>query len=470
MGRAEATDSSIRSRSRSRQRDGRRPRPARTRPRSTGSTSSWHVCPRTRGSNWCLRTDRVRAQRAYDVAIMCGVVTYVSEAHERRAHALLRAGGAFGHGRGQNECGRGHEATLDAHSEPSGRPLKWSAIRPSTRSPSARASTSARSRSCVTPTQSIGGRTARTRRSFAAEAADDDDILLRNGPSMAALTPPGVVRARRHPRPAGILVPITHPWSDSPSSSSRSARTSATSARRSRSPTSSRRSTAACCGSTARRSGARPLRALEGPRGARAVRRAAPRRAGSTRRRARHLLRRRQPSSASTPSTSLARDRLLDRLARPGPLARRRRRARRPAAGLAAARVRAAERRRVQRGLGLGGGDVRRPPPARRTSSRSSTSTASRRSATPATCSTSPLAERWRAFGWDVHEVDGHDAEALRAHDRRPRHAAGGRRTCSSRTRSSARACLHGAPDQVALPADGRRAVRATRLRAGDRA
>ncbi len=26
-----------------------------------------------------------------------------------------------------------------------------------------------------------------------------------------------------------------------------------------------------------------------------------------------------------------------------------------------------------------------------------------------------PLAERWRAFGWDVHEVDGHDAEAISA-------------------------------------------------------
>ena len=25
----------------------------------------------------------------------------------------------------------------------------------------------------------------------------------------------------------------------------------------------------------------------------------------------------------------------------------------------------------------------------------------------------SPLAERWRAFGWDVHEVDGHDSETL---------------------------------------------------------
>jgi len=29
--------------------------------------------------------------------------------------------------------------------------------------------------------------------------------------------------------------------------------------------------------------------------------------------------------------------------------------------------------------------------------------------------SLSPLAERWRAFGWDVHEVDGHDEAALAA-------------------------------------------------------
>ena len=26
-----------------------------------------------------------------------------------------------------------------------------------------------------------------------------------------------------------------------------------------------------------------------------------------------------------------------------------------------------------------------------------------------------PVADRWRAFGWDVHEVDGHDTEALKA-------------------------------------------------------
>lgn len=24
-----------------------------------------------------------------------------------------------------------------------------------------------------------------------------------------------------------------------------------------------------------------------------------------------------------------------------------------------------------------------------------------------------PLAERWRSFGWDVHEIDGHDMQAL---------------------------------------------------------
>ena len=27
--------------------------------------------------------------------------------------------------------------------------------------------------------------------------------------------------------------------------------------------------------------------------------------------------------------------------------------------------------------------------------------------------SLSPMAARWRAFGWDVHEVDGHDVAAL---------------------------------------------------------
>ncbi len=33
---------------------------------------------------------------------------------------------------------------------------------------------------------------------------------------------------------------------------------------------------------------------------------------------------------------------------------------------------------------------------------------------TDAVLSLSPMAERWRAFGWDVHEVDGHDVPLLR--------------------------------------------------------
>ena len=33
----------------------------------------------------------------------------------------------------------------------------------------------------------------------------------------------------------------------------------------------------------------------------------------------------------------------------------------------------------------------------------------------------SPMAERWRAFGWDVHEVDGHDPVALADIDPRAR-------------------------------------------------
>ena len=60
-------------------------------------------------------------------------------------------------------------------------------------------------------------------------------------------------------------------------------------------------------------------------------------------------------------STGLARPRALDRRRAP--------RSPRGSAGSDAAHVRAHERRRVQRGLGLGGGHVRRAPPARRTSS-----------------------------------------------------------------------------------------------------
>ena len=54
--------------------------------------------------------------------------------------------------------------------------------------------------------------------------------------------------------------------------------------------------------------------------------------------------------------------------------------------------------------------------------------------------SLTPMAERWRAFGWDVHEVDGHDVAGMQAAIDGPRHARRARRTCWSRARCSARA------------------------------
>ena len=53
--------------------------------------------------------------------------------------------------------------------------------------------------------------------------------------------------------------------------------------------------------------------------------------------------------------------------------------------------------------------------------------------ATEDTVRLEPLDERWRAFGWAVHEVDGHDLGALR---RGARHGAepAGRRWCIART------------------------------------
>ena len=50
-----------------------------------------------------------------------------------------------------------------------------------------------------------------------------------------------------------------------------------------------------------------------------------------------------------------------------------------------------------------------------------------------------PLADKWRAFGFAVAEVDGHDVEALRRHLAGCRSIAGGHRR-SSATRSRARA------------------------------
>ena len=111
------------------------------------------------------------------------------------------------------------------------------------------------------------------------------------------------------------------------------------------------------------RSRARALRALEGSREPRAVRGAA-RDGRDRRRRAGELLRRRQPPrDASRPRA--ARRRFLHRLARPWALARDGLGARGASLGQPAAHVRAHERRRVQRGLGLGGGHVRRAPRAR---------------------------------------------------------------------------------------------------------
>ena len=190
---------------------------------------------------------------------------------------------------------------------------------------------------------------------------------------------------------------------------------------------------AACVSTRARRPRSRPLRPVQGPRRAGAVLRAARDRPPRARA-ARHLLRATARCSARTPSTrspaSTSRPARSARGSRSAPA----RRSRRTLQGSPRRVVRAAQRRRVQRGLGLGGGHVRRPPPARRTWSRSSTSTASRRSATRATCSTwRPLADRWRAFGWDV------------ARGRRPRRGrarsarsptstpTAGRRTCCSR-------------------------------------
>ena len=57
-------------------------------------------------------------------------------------------------------------------------------------------------------------------------------------------------------------------------------------------------------------------------------------------------------------------NRLLDRVARPGSFDRRRRRARRPLTGLVTAGLHARQRRRMRRGLALGGGHVRCPTSA----------------------------------------------------------------------------------------------------------
>ena len=105
-------------------------------------------------------------------------------------------------------------------------------------------------------------------------------------------------------------------------------------------------------------------------------------------------------------STGLARSRAVDRAPGAALAARLQRSARRG--------VRAPERRRVQRGLGVGGGHVRGAPPALASSIAIVDLNGQQALGyTTDVLSLSPMADRWRAFGWDVHEVDGHDRAAL---------------------------------------------------------
>ena len=76
------------------------------------------------------------------------------------------------------------------------------------------------------------------------------------------------------------------------------------------------------------------------------------------------------------------------------------------------ARLRAGERRRVQRRAGVGSGHVRRP-------SRPGKPDRGGRSQRPASAGSTkdildldPLGDKWRAFGWECQEVDGHDVAA----------------------------------------------------------
>ena len=63
----------------------------------------------------------------------------------------------------------------------------------------------------------------------------------------------------------------------------------------------------------------------------------------------------------------------------------------------------------------------------------------------------SPLADRWRAFGWDVHEVDGHDIDALGQHSMRRLDDDRPAARAVAATMFGKGVSVHGAPDQVAL-------------------
>ena len=188
---------------------------------------------------------------------------------------------------------------------------------------------------------------------------------------------------------------------------------SATSGRVSPSPTSSRRCSPGRSRARRRRCGSRSLRALEGARGSGAVRR--PPRDPTALRRGAVDVRWRRHTAGSPPRAFPRRDRLLDRVPRPRALDRRRSGLGGPAAAIRPTGVRAAQRCGVQRGLGLGGGHVRRPSRAvesrgHRRRQRTAGSRLYTGRARPR-----PLRERWSSFGWHVHEVDGHDVDALAA-------------------------------------------------------
>ena len=218
----------------------------------------------------------------------------------------------------------------------------------------------------------------------------------------------------------------------------------------------------ASCAAPARADrGPRPLHALQGARGAGPLRRAALR--GADRRGdLPHLLRATARCSASIPSTaspaSTCRTGSLGQGLSVGcglalGLAPRR---------LAGARLRPAERRRVQRGPGLGGGRCSPPITGWPTWSRSIDLNGMQALGHTATIlDMLDMAERWARFGWDAVEVDGHDvarciaalpigsaARDRPAVDRGPHRARQGR-------------LVHGGPARVALPQPHARAGRA---------
>ena len=71
-------------------------------------------------------------------------------------------------------------------------------------------------------------------------------------------------------------------------------------------------------------------------------------------------------------------------------------------------------RRRIAGGQQLGGGDGGRAPQARQSDpDRRPQHACSRARASPRPTTLEPLADKFRAFGWDVVDVDGHDPAAL---------------------------------------------------------